>query len=275
MRRATSRERYRRAPVPVLVVVCFALTVIGTIAGCSGDDRVPGGPASLSSSSSSSSARATGTETETGPGTATTGPASPEHVRAAGTRIDAGPAHVTVLAAPGVTITTHRDDDGSVHARLTGAPTSGTTLGFLVGTDPATRATVLADGTALAGGGGLTPSSGRLTDAGDGVLALEATSPASVWFADRAVADAGWGTREGGRSLAVTPTAWARAGGLAAQRLVWQQLVDLEPSAESPSMHDQLLCHELGAPDKATWNLEPWRPEVDALEMLRTRCNPT
>ncbi|WP_435738316.1 DUF2599 domain-containing protein [Cellulosimicrobium sp. PMB13] len=84
-----------------------------------------------------------------------------------------------------------------------------------------------------------------------------------------------WGEREGGRSLAVDPTGWARAGGTAAQDVLWAALVAAEPEADTPGMHDQLVCHALGAPDKATWNLEPWRPDVGLVAVVAARCNPS
>ena len=87
------------------------------------------------------------------------------------------------------------------------------------------------------------------------------TTPPALWFTSVAVESAVWGEAEGGRSLAVTPSAWARARGLAAQEGLWAQVVGLAPDADTPGMQAQLECHELGAPDKATWNLEPWRPE--------------
>ncbi|WP_253705761.1 DUF2599 domain-containing protein [Cellulosimicrobium sp. 72-3] len=90
----------------------------------------------------------------------------------------------------------------------------------------------------------------------------------------RAVRSTGWGEREGGRSLAVDPTAWARAAGQAGRELVWAQVVAAEPEADTPTMHDQLVCHAVGAPDKATWNLEPWRPDVGLLATMSARCNP-
>lgn len=90
----------------------------------------------------------------------------------------------------------------------------------------------------------------------------------------RAVRSTDWGEREGGRSLAVDPTAWARAAGQAGQELVWAQVVAAEPEADTPTMHDQLVCHAVGAPDKATWNLEPWRPDVGLLATMSARCNP-
>ncbi|WP_129336470.1 DUF2599 domain-containing protein [Cellulomonas endophytica] len=95
-----------------------------------------------------------------------------------------------------------------------------------------------------------------------------------LWLADVTVLDATWGQREGGRSLAVEPSAWARAGGQAAGVGVWAQVVAREPEADLPTMRDQLWCHQLGAPEKDTWNLEPWRPEVDTLTLLAAGCNP-
>lgn len=96
-----------------------------------------------------------------------------------------------------------------------------------------------------------------------------------VAFSGVAVVSAVWGEREGGRSLAVTPSTWARGRSSAAHEGLSAQLVALEPEAATETMQDQLACHELGAPDKATWNLEPWRPVVDAAALVVARCNPT
>ncbi|HEX5333273.1 MAG TPA: DUF2599 domain-containing protein [Cellulomonas sp.] len=98
---------------------------------------------------------------------------------------------------------------------------------------------------------------------------------ATVWLGTTLVTSATWGEREGGRSLAVDPTPWARAGGLAAQDATWAAVVALAPDADTNAMHDQFLCHALGAADKATWNLEPWRPDVGSMATLMARCNPT
>ncbi len=105
------------------------------------------------------------------------------------------------------------------------------------------------------------------------------TDDAAAWdvvvpLGTRAVRSTDWGEREGGRSLAVDPTAWARGAGQAGQELVWAQVVAAEPEADTPTMHDQLVCHAVGAPDKATWNLEPWRPDVGLLATMSARCNP-
>ena len=51
---------------------------------------------------------------------------------------------------------------------------------------------------------------------------------------DRGRARAVWGEAEGGRSLAVTPSAWARAGSQAAQEGLWAQVVALAPDADTP-----------------------------------------
>jgi hypothetical protein len=103
---------------------------------------------------------------------------------------------------------------------------------------------------------------------------LTGTAPTGVWFASVAVQDAVWGHAEGGKSLAVTPSAWARAWSQAASVGLWSQLVVREPDADTPSMRAQLECHQLGAPNKDTWNLEPWRPDVSAVDMIAAACNP-
>ena len=137
-----------------------------------------------------------------------------------------------------------------------------------------------ADGAAVAGavatgGARLTPTDGDRVLTLVGPTATDGADGApGAWVTGVAVEATEWGEREGGRSLAVTPSAWARGGGAAARELLWAQLVAAQPEADTPSMQAQLECHELGAPDKATWNLEPWRPEVDGVEMIRSRCNP-
>ncbi|MBX9245936.1 DUF2599 domain-containing protein, partial [Actinotalea ferrariae] len=87
-------------------------------------------------------------------------------------------------------------------------------------------------------------------------------------------AAATWGEREGGRSLAVAPAPWVRGGSTAGLALLEAQLVASEPEAASATMQDQLLCHVIGAPDKETWNLEPWRPDVGLVRVLAAQCNP-
>ncbi|MCM0640494.1 DUF2599 domain-containing protein [Cellulomonas wangsupingiae] len=108
------------------------------------------------------------------------------------------------------------------------------------------------------------------------VVALDGpTGSASFVVGTVPLENATWGEAEGGRSLAVVPAPWVRTGSLAAQQALASRLAVAEPEAASPSMQAQLWCHVLGARDKASWNLEPWRPEVGTATMLTTRCNPT
>lgn len=209
--------------------------------------------------------------------TVTADPDDPAVVRATGVPLSSGA--VTVLvAAPAAEVTPQ--DDGS--ARLS-VPSGEARLAAPEGM----TLTALSDGSAVvrdaagAFAAGLTTEPGgvQLTQLGPEVVRLTAAEatpgPAGVWLATVTVDSAVWAEAEGGRSLAVTPSAWARARSLAAQEGLWAQLVTQAPDADTPGMQDQLECHELGAPDKATWNLEPWRPDVDGLEMIAARCNPT
>jgi Protein of unknown function (DUF2599) len=102
------------------------------------------------------------------------------------------------------------------------------------------------------------------------------TGPLQVTFVvgTEAIESATWGENEGGRSLAVDPTNWARHAGQAGVDLIRTQLVAAEPDAGSSTMGDQLVCHAVGAPDKATWNLEPWRPDVGLILTATAQCNP-
>ncbi|MFC8799968.1 DUF2599 domain-containing protein [Promicromonospora sp. NPDC057138] len=90
----------------------------------------------------------------------------------------------------------------------------------------------------------------------------------------QAIDSATWGENEGGRSLAVDPADWARHAGQAGVDLIRTQLVAAEPDAGTATMGDQLVCHAVGAPDKATWNLEPWRPDVGLILTATAQCNP-
>lgn len=84
-------------------------------------------------------------------------------------------------------------------------------------------------------------------------------------------------------SLRVYPT---ESGRLAARQLgtdaqadqAWAEVLTLAPDADISGMREQFLCHwqfaEFGEPGKASWNLEPWRPEVSFEEMVAAGCNP-
>ena len=50
------------------------------------------------------------------------------------------------------------------------------------------------------------------------------------------------------------------------------------PDADTPGMRAQFLCHwnfaEFAEPGKPSWDLEPWRPDVDDGVMVLAGCNP-
>ncbi len=83
-------------------------------------------------------------------------------------------------------------------------------------------------------------------------------------------------------SLRVYPTATGRQASVVATTTAmdeaWAEVLTLSPDAAMPGMRDQFVCHwefaELGQPGKTSWNLEPWRPEVDMDTLAATRCNP-
>ncbi|OKH67532.1 hypothetical protein EB73_17950 [Mycobacterium sp. SWH-M3] len=84
-------------------------------------------------------------------------------------------------------------------------------------------------------------------------------------------------------SLRIYPTEAAR--GLATQpgtdasaQEAWTEVLTLAPDADIPGMREQFFCHwhfaERAEPGKTSWNIEPWRPEVPAEQMLAAGCNP-
>ena len=231
-----------------LVATMAALVLVG----CTPDPAIPSPPPSPSATP-----------------TPTVDPTAPAAIRTTGTPITSGAVTLTA-AVPGLAVTV--DPDGSARATVP--------AGVLIAAPEGLTISALTDGTAVVHDGagafvaGLTtdPWGTGLAQLGPAVVRLD--DAADLWFTSVAVESAVWGEAEGGRSLAVTPSAWARARGLAAQEGLWAQVVALAPDADTPGMQAQLECHELGAPDKATWNLEPWRPEVDAIDMIRERCNP-
>ena len=84
-------------------------------------------------------------------------------------------------------------------------------------------------------------------------------------------------------SLRVYPTQAGRgASGAVGTRVdgdeAWSEVLASAPDAALPGMREQFICHwrfaELKAPGKSSWNLEPWRPVVDADTMINTGCNP-
>ena len=88
-----------------------------------------------------------------------------------------------------------------------------------------------------------------------------------------------WEETTFGATLKIRPTAAGRqTGGGADGQLAWAEVLDRDPGADTPGMYAQFICHwdfaRIVEPDKASWNIEPWRPVVDDLQMVTDRCNP-
>lgn len=274
----------------------MVLLAVAALAGCTGagaGTETPDGPPSPTSSAVAAltdpdSLRATGTAVVSGDVTLTAWPSvgvvvgPPDEDGAVALtvplpQIEDATASVlpvaTLVPPPGATLEVLGDDsalvrgdDGGVLAAL-GVPVLG---GDAVGAGLDLQVAARDDGT-------LSWSVVRpvLTD---GTVDADPSPAGTVTavVAASALRSATWADRddEGGLSLAVVPAAWARTGGLAAEEALWAQLVAQVPEAGTTGVRDQLTCHTIGAPDKESWNLEPWRPDVGLLATLAARCNP-
>nr|WP_221333559.1 DUF2599 domain-containing protein [Nocardia transvalensis] len=107
-----------------------------------------------------------------------------------------------------------------------------------------------------------------------------ATTPATDQYADVALVDrVEWTDDPDGRRLHVYPSSAGRADTFpAALDRAWGEVLAGSPDADSPGMYDQFKCHwewaRLVAPDKPSWNLEPWRPAPGYQGTVSARCNP-
>ena len=113
-------------------------------------------------------------------------------------------------------------------------------------------------------------------------LLLGTASPAA---ADPALIDrVSWVSYDGLPTLRVYPSAAGRVvagklGKTAAQtEEAWREVLAMAPDADTAGMRAQFVCHwnfaELAQPGKTSWDLEPWRPDVDDPNMLLAGCNP-
>lgn len=272
----------RRAPRPLAAAALLGALLL---AGCTADADPGPTPAAPTP--------APGAATDAGPAAAA--------VRADGTPVASGPVTLTVLGAAGAPAVTPADDDAVLLAVPVPAGDPAATLVAVASLAPPEGGTVDvlddlsavvrdADGAVVAGLTAplLDDPAGRTVRVrvgGDGAVAWLAEGPdgsgaaggvVTATFAATAVRAATWRdlADEGGRSLAVEPAAWVRRGSLAAEEALWSALVAAEPEADTPGVRDQLTCHLIGAPDKATWNLEPWRPDVGLLDTVAELCNP-
>ena len=83
-----------------------------------------------------------------------------------------------------------------------------------------------------------------------------------------------WVGTPDGPSLHVFPSQAGRDAPADQQGAEWSEVLRLAPEAGTPGMREQFDCHQSFAKNKESWNLEPWRPQVDMMEMLSSACNP-
>jgi hypothetical protein len=144
---------------------------------------------------------------------------------------------------------------------------------------------------AIVGCGGDQPTS--VTDPTTTILAtttsVAATTPISTPsaaqptvdpYADQALIDhVEWTEAIDGPRLLVFPTPPGRQTTFpGSEERAWQEVLAQSTDADTPSMRDQFVCHwewaRMVAPNKPSWNLEPWRPAVDYQATVRAGCNP-
>ena len=108
---------------------------------------------------------------------------------------------------------------------------------------------------------------------------------ADPWLWIDLIDKATWSSgKPGQRTLEVVPTRWARAnaGNFAVGVADWNELYGKYKrrglTRNLASMKEQLICHQvvvaIVAPDKPSWNLDEWRPEVGYERLVQQRCNP-
>lgn len=87
-----------------------------------------------------------------------------------------------------------------------------------------------------------------------------------------------WGATSLGRTLRVYPTPLGRTYEAPdGADIAWAEVLALAPDAQTPGMRMQFDCHWYGRvfiPNKPSWNLEPWRPQVGEALMTVSQCNP-
>ncbi len=255
----------RRPSLPALVVLSCCL-----LGACTAEPDEAGTEAPSPAAAASPS---------TGPPAGTAGPAE-------STSTEASSADTALtVSAPGESgpsgIEVVHGDDGVTTIRTGAAPGAPATITLdspgRLRVNADSTVTILDDDGAPVAGLSRVTGGAQLTAVDTTTVHVEASeaTTAETMLGTEAVESTAWGQREGGRSLAVAPTRWARSAGEAGTDLVWAELVAADPEVDQPGMHDQLVCHSIGAPAKDTWNLEPWRPDVGLVAVLADRCNPT
>ncbi|MBV9090046.1 MAG: DUF2599 domain-containing protein [Mycobacteriaceae bacterium] len=87
-----------------------------------------------------------------------------------------------------------------------------------------------------------------------------------------------WGAGLTGLQVYPTPAGRVASTEFVSPDEAWREVLADAPDADTPGMQAQFACHwqfaETVRPGKVSWNLEPWRPVVDAATMIATGCNP-
>ncbi len=171
------------------------------------------------------------------------------------------------LAAAALVVVVLTGCSSTTGSGTTGSGTPGSSTAGSPGALPlsSARSTPRASVTAAQGGSPRT-GAGPLT-----------ATPSAAQVKPPYVASVRWVTGASGRSLQVRPTSAGRTTE-APYDEAWSEVLRLAPGADTPGMQAQLACHwtfaRLLAPDKPSWNLEPWRPVVSTDAMLAAGCNP-
>ena len=107
---------------------------------------------------------------------------------------------------------------------------------------------------------------------------------ADPWFGKDLISSASWVRYTEGWTLQVTPTQWARsnAGSYAVGAAGWLELKakyqNRGLNTNLTGMQDQYICHQqlvaVRDRNKATWNLDEWRPSVGYVQTVNSYCNP-
>jgi hypothetical protein len=104
------------------------------------------------------------------------------------------------------------------------------------------------------------------------------------WLGRDLIDHASWVYNNGdGWTLEVTPTWWQRVwNGYWPGSAGWDELYAKYSNSglntNLDGMRDQYICHvqivSVRAPNKPTWNLDEWRPDVSYLDTINSSCNP-
>ena len=103
------------------------------------------------------------------------------------------------------------------------------------------------------------------------------------WLGKDLIDHATWVYHSEGFTLQVTPTSWQRYWngywpGSAGWNELYSKYRDRGLNTNLGGMRDQYICHvqivSVRAPNKATWNLDEWRPDVSYLQTVNSSCNP-